>query len=1222
MALNMMGLGFSFGAKDDGLIGALDGISDRLGGIQNSLVQMTDLAAQSTIPFEALGDQLSTAEFEKVGDELAGVANVMGTELPDAAKRGGTDFGRSAGQMTSKGFGVTAMFGFMGGAAGGALGILNDMVGSVVGLVKSLNPLEMFSFDKFRSGLSGLTSGINLTSSLEGEMTQLSVSARQLGANMGYTGSQLDRFTSQAAGMAHGLNIGPEEAARAIRGFTEAESEMRAIGVESAQDLARFTAGFGVNADLIRNSTMQMRREFGFNDEQIAQTMSSIVAFGQASGDVSGAMGELPELMNQTRRRAALMGMELDSQELADYAVQTQGLGAALFAMGQDSDAVRSSMNEISSAMIESETQFQNMFSGTQEDLPDFVRSMAIATGDVQGTFDLMQQGPSGFITSMAQMVKSAGGSANLTSQQFDFIRSHISEALGPERGAEISNFFRTASDEALNSVAAVETATRSLGDLGREAHRTGRTLQDSLDLALQSAEASFRSLARADASQFVRDTSRHMKELGRNLKDVAGGDGPMASLVRQMSLADSIGSLAFIPEGLRGTAMVANQAAEQMGEFAASFTSLGGIMGTVRNGIALFGTRTAEVYAQMREEAERTARVSGEAAESQEETLSNALDATAAEFATYAEEFIDTAEHFVTGAVEAFASMDWGAALGADDESKGIGGAIRRVFNKLADVDWTEIWNKLKTGMDKLVEFAGPWIAEKWTDFKKIMNEEGKKAFEAIPWDDMWKGLLDTGAKIKEKIIPILAEIGGDIWEGIKKGFWASLPAVAEGLAIATLVLLVAIPAAIAVGLMIMIAKFLVNIGLAVAELAAIWWDGMVDIKDWFKRGWKEFSAVWSDGVIVLGEHWDDFIEEFKEVWSAGMKVLGEKWDALVEGIKNKINSLKTRFVSLWNAASEGFDRFSVWIKSKTSELLEGISALWSGSVQFITDLWDGMGSGIDSALESIKETFRPFFDWLSEKWTAISDIATGIWESVSEAASDTFASLIEDIEPLREAWGKVAEFFADAWEGVTGAIERIFTKIGEIFEDMGDGAIEAMTGIMTAIIGLFGNSANTVIAEDMELSAREFERMESRGVGSIDRVMDRFNDQFGNSAHDAVAIVSDDLQGTARAIGDLAEARVSARGAEESLPQIRAQRVGQMTAELSAIHYPDWYMRDYRGQFTQKMDQLIAAVNTGTAVASTASRGGGEVPGGRRAGPRLSGTRIPAGGRNGTRM
>ena len=45
--MNFMGLGVSFGAKDDGLITALGGIETRLAGIQESLIGMNTLDGAS-----------------------------------------------------------------------------------------------------------------------------------------------------------------------------------------------------------------------------------------------------------------------------------------------------------------------------------------------------------------------------------------------------------------------------------------------------------------------------------------------------------------------------------------------------------------------------------------------------------------------------------------------------------------------------------------------------------------------------------------------------------------------------------------------------------------------------------------------------------------------------------------------------------------------------------------------------------------------------------------------------------------------------------------------------------------------------------------------------------------------------------------------------------------------------------------------------------------------
>ena len=342
MALNFLGLGFSFGAKDNGLMDTLSGVSGQLGTIVTQMDTLISVQAAAGGVMSSIADSMDGEGLGKVEAGVESASEAFQKTLPSAVKKGSVGFSRGTSSILSKGFAVRAAFGWIGIAAGAAMGVIGGLAGAFTGVAKAAGDfMGEFSVKSFQKSLDGLHSGLNLTTSLEGQMQSLSEESRKMGANMGYTGKELNKFSQRAANMAHSLNIGADEATLAIRAFDEAEDELRAMGFTSAQSVARFTAGYGVNSDLLRNSTMQMTREFGFTGEQIKSTMSAIVAMGQATGDVSGAMEGLPQIMEQTRQRAAMMGQEMNPEELADMAIQSQALAAGLFQLDQDSDKAR-----------------------------------------------------------------------------------------------------------------------------------------------------------------------------------------------------------------------------------------------------------------------------------------------------------------------------------------------------------------------------------------------------------------------------------------------------------------------------------------------------------------------------------------------------------------------------------------------------------------------------------------------------------------------------------------------------------------------------------------------------------------------------------------------------------------------------------------------------------------------------------------------------------------
>lgn len=424
--------------------------------------------------------------------------------------------------------------------------------------------------------LSSMPTG-TLTTDREAELQHIAEGVRRVGVNYGFTGQALRQFTSQAAGLADSLAVGPEEAARAVRGFQEATSEFRAIGVRNAADVARIQSVFGVQADVLRNGLLQLRNELGFNDRSLNRLMGSVQAYGQQSGDVAGALGALPTLLQQLREQANATGRQLSGDELEQYGSGVMRLARGFFQLTQDSTQAREMAESFSRSMIDSQRGMQNMIAGTESDLPGFVERFAIAQGDISTIMSDMQSGPDGFIRAMArvaQSVRREGGPQ--LEERFAALRSQLEQAVGSEQAAMLTNFFRRADDATLRTMTSMEGATSSLASAAREGFSTGRTLSDEFTRMQQGFLMGFRNIGRAATATFVTDTGRAFSEFNASLRGVVARGGPMADLVTLMSEASHIGASAFLPRTLRPMLPLFNNLKDNLKPFTETLGALG----------------------------------------------------------------------------------------------------------------------------------------------------------------------------------------------------------------------------------------------------------------------------------------------------------------------------------------------------------------------------------------------------------------------------------------------------------------------------------------------------------------------------------------------------------------------------------------------------------------------------------------------------------------------
>lgn len=583
--MNFGGLGFTFSAVDKGLKGAL---------------------SATYTGFANVGK--AVAGFGKVArDSLTGMSDVLkpfGADALDAMKSSAEDF-------------TGALKSGMKGAMGAVVGVSKKLGDFVVSGVRGFGELlsrvgsltASLASRALTSGLQSLGRGVastaqqavgaiqgltaaptNLTTGMEAAMQHHAESARRIGVNYGFLGAELNQFTRRAAGMADSLNISDEQAAMAVRGFQEAGAEFRAVGITSANMLARFSAVTGASADLMRNSLLQGRREFGMNNEQLQTLMHSTVAFGRYSGDVTGALNGMTETMQHLRQAAAQSGVELSPERMRLYTIGTQRAAAALFTFSQNSDDARQGANQIAASLLGAERQIQGLLAGTQDDLPALASELGIATGDIQRSFSLMQSGPDGFMTGLTQMVTAARATGRPMGAAMNQLLQRLTGAMDEQGANRIMTFVQQSmaqGTEGVNRAMAQMGETQNLRAMAA-AHSTGRTMQEEFDRMNERFTMGFRSLSRGAVGPFMRDTQAAFTQFNSSLRAVVQEGGPLGELVQRLSMVHQMGALALLPPDARPFAAAFGSVANSMAPAVTALGSMGFRLGMLLNPLSL----------------------------------------------------------------------------------------------------------------------------------------------------------------------------------------------------------------------------------------------------------------------------------------------------------------------------------------------------------------------------------------------------------------------------------------------------------------------------------------------------------------------------------------------------------------------------------------------------------------------------------------------------------
>lgn len=553
MGLNFQGLGFTFAASDDGL-----------------------LAYQQKVlsGFESINEQ--TAKMSKSGGMKPPGGGASPVEIPEPDPGLWVNFGKKAYKAMS---GLRPPIRSVNTELFGMRDVMNKL-GSILGQLRLGNLLEGLSLSNLNQITDAMDklggAGRNLTTSLEGEFASMGKQAKASFANLGYSAEEVRKLTGLASGMAKSLNLDVGATTDAIYAYGFATEEFAALGLNSAADIAKAVAVTGMNARETAQFLHTLTSTYGLGSEELAKLYSATVELGQASGDVGGAVGRLPALMEQLALSTDRYGNALEGADLARFAQETVSLSAGFYSMGYNVEQAEGASAAFAEAITKGRKDYAGLFMGVGDQIPEFLQQMSIATGGFEESFALMQQGPAGFTLGMQDMVDKVRASGGDVEKFVTVMGARLESTVGPDKAKMLKHFMLEADEGTRNVMKSAMNATTTLGDVQKAGFSTGRTLAESMQLAEDAFEMRFRKIGMASTRTFVRDAGRNFKSFGDQLQVLAAGDGPMAAIVTKFSEISSQGATAFLPDSLKPMAALMGNMLKTMGPALGIMGSLG----------------------------------------------------------------------------------------------------------------------------------------------------------------------------------------------------------------------------------------------------------------------------------------------------------------------------------------------------------------------------------------------------------------------------------------------------------------------------------------------------------------------------------------------------------------------------------------------------------------------------------------------------------------------
>lgn len=1077
----------------------------------------------------------------------------------------------------------------------------------------------------------GLTEGVNLTTAYEAHMQALGVEARRTGANMGYAGAQLNQFTSRAAGLADGLNTSATTAAEAIDALARGGEGLRAVGLRTQADAVRFQASFGGLQELSAG-IHQLRTEYELTDDQVRRVIGSTTAMGRATGNVSAAFSGLGDVLGALRQRASLQGSTLDAEELAASAAQVQSLSAGFYSMTHNADEARRMALDVFQSQLGAQQNWSNMFAGTEDDVGDFVTHMSIAQGDVNHAFEQMRQGPADFVRGIVQMYQTAKRSGPVTAEQFNFLRGQLERALGPQSAQMMADFMRTADDSTLSMMATVENGTADLGRMAREAHRTGRTLQQEFDRIKDIGTASFRSIGRHEAVQMVQDTAAAFHRFNDQMRDVVARGGPMGEFVEKLSAIHQIGALALIPRSLRPMAVLFGHLTDQLIPLVTALGAMGFRMGALLNPYTLVIAAVGFLVLNFFDLFVQTGSLS-DAFDKLVDRVVN-FGRTAWDMVSrYGNILLDMLERWSGGAAEWANTFNWTeffttwinrglrAAMGVGALLREIGnevfselgrifhgeGAktrIGRVFQNMGEVaqamfrglmgslrhlDWSAVGHLALTALFDSI--LGPVLGTvamtmPWERLGEVMSSGMTEAMSSMQggglgdWldetfaqavtavQDLWPQLLETIAHYGSMLPGLLSE-GMDIGSGLLQQLFEALSEVVDRV------------------------RFWFDshhdeIVAGIGELGGAIIEGVVALIV------IAVNAVW-EWIQHLPDLYGTLSDLVESVANAAISLMGTLAEGMVDAVRRALVHIFPEYEDTINSVMGGIRNFyrefyDIFVRGIVRDVFEQFRS----GLRFIQELFRELNVVASETARFIQDPWQYLVDWFVNTWNQIDarvrDVFNGVVQSFQNLDRDINAGVARVVNYFRGAGDEISDFFGGA---ITGLSQR-----WESFKESVRSGIESVSRLLRSI---FGGGGEVEAASQQSSAATEVVAAQARGV-----VQDTSRAVSGGIISGLVGAFRSGFDTVMRSLGGFKDRFVELFG--RFTDTLREKINAAMTAVRDSV---DSAIAGIGSSLSQLSNRFQALISTATTLAALSAATAGPASG--VAGPAGTGTIRP---------
>lgn len=300
-----------------------------------------------------------------------------------------------------------------------------------------------------------------------------------------------------------------------------------------------------------------------------------------------------------------------------------------------------------------------------------------------------------------------------------------------------------------------------------------------------------------------------------------------------------------------------------------------------------------------------------------------------------------------------------------------------------------------------------------------------------------------------------VMAEIGGFIMEGLKKGIESMIKKVTD--------LFGNIKNKI-VGVWNDIKAKTSEVWGNISNFLSTKWG---DFKNWAS---EKFSAVassvltaWDNAKSKTSEAWNAISSKVSEVWGNLKSWASERFEAVRGAIYSAWDESKQKTSDTWNTISSSlkttWDDFKSWASSKFESVKKSVTNAWDETKKKTTSTWKDISDTLSTKWNDFKswagDRFGKIKDSVSSAWSNIKTETTSTWKDVSGTLSEKWGNFKTWAgEKFGDVWGSVKE----SWNNIKSKTEKTWENKGSVTSILGDSWETIKSSVKDAVTGKDG--------------------------------------------------------------------------------------------------------------------------------------------------------------------